>query len=108
MFCIIKEQPHLPVTVRKEHLLQGDHVRVLQFSQKLNARGREGSLSCSQAGGNDAFSSEIFENLDNPDKQNKRKKIPLLQDKLCPILVHILPNPFSTCMCVFSKWDHFK
>jgi hypothetical protein len=42
MFCIVKQQPHLPVAVRKEHLLQCDHIRVLQFSQKLNMRGRKG------------------------------------------------------------------
>ena len=39
MFCIVKQQPHLPVAVGEEHLLQCDHVRVLQFSQELNERG---------------------------------------------------------------------
>jgi len=43
MFCIVKQQPHLPIAVRKEHLLQCDHIRVLQFSQKLKWGGeREG------------------------------------------------------------------
>lgn len=33
MFCIVKEEPDLPVTVGQEDLLQGDHVWMFQFSQ---------------------------------------------------------------------------
>lgn len=45
MFCIVKEEPDLPVAVGQEDLLQGDHIWMFELSQQLeDTRGQNGVI----------------------------------------------------------------
>lgn len=48
MFCIVKEEPDLPVAVGQEDLLQGDHVWMFQFSQQLEDTRRQNAVILSR------------------------------------------------------------
>ena len=42
VFCKIKQQPNFSVGLRQKHTLQGDHVHVLEFSEKLKEQNTSG------------------------------------------------------------------